>query len=141
MISKEEIGRFSAGRELDIVVAEHVMGWQIETDKAKVKRMSEYISADPQGRWWRTPEGGWDNNPPPYSSDLRAAWRVVERMAQQGQSLYLVQSGADNRVAFDITSAAAPVYVVGETVMMAVCKAALAASQMPTRGGVATPLP
>jgi len=33
-MDKEEIMQLNAGRETDILVAEQVMGWQIETDAA-----------------------------------------------------------------------------------------------------------
>ena len=40
MISKEEIRRLQAGREIDVLVAEQVMGWQVETDEAKLQKLS-----------------------------------------------------------------------------------------------------
>ena len=116
------------GRDLDILIAEQIMGWRIETDKGKVKRLSQYGSTDAQGRWWRTPQGGWDNNPPRYSSKLPIAWEVVEMMSHQGQALFLMQSGTEIKAAFTEPSAVSPDYVSGESVMMVICKAALAFS-------------
>ena len=105
------------------------MGWQIETDQAKIKRLSQYLTADSQGRWWRTPEGGWDINPPSYSSNLVAAFRVVEMMVSRSYAFFLIQSDAGNKVALG-DLAAIPDYVVGENIMMAICKAALTADEL-----------
>ena len=55
MISKEEIMRLQPGRETDLLVAEQVMGWQIETDEAKLQKLSGYFSRDKGRRWWRSP--------------------------------------------------------------------------------------
>lgn len=134
MSNQVEPTRLSAGRDLDIIVAERLMGWQIETDQIKIKRLSQYISPDSQGRWWRTSEGGWDINPPPYSTNLVAAFRVVEMMVGRGHTFSLMQSGTVSKVAFG-NLATVPDYVEGQTVMMAICKAALAAIASPSRDG------
>jgi hypothetical protein len=132
MINEEEVLRFSAGRDLDIIIAERLMGWQIETDQTKIKRLSQYLMSDSQGRWWRTPEGGWDINPPPYSSNLVAAFRLVEMMVSRGYAFSLMQSDTVNNVAFGDLDAI-PDYVVGESIMMAICKAALTAIELASR--------
>jgi len=134
MINKEVVLRCSAGRDLDILIAERLMGWQIETDQAKIKRLSQYIMSDSQGRWWRTSEGGWDNNPPPYSTNLVAAFRVVDMMVSRGYAFFLIQSDSVNNVAFG-DLAAMPDYVKGETLMMAICKAALTAIELASGSG------
>jgi hypothetical protein len=139
MNNQAEIMRLTVGRDLDIIIAERLMGWQRETEQAKIRRLSQYITPDSQGRWWRTPEGGWDINPPLYSSNLVAAFRVVEMMVSRGQAFFLMQNGTLNKVAFG-DPASAPDFVVGETMMMAICKAALAAIELPNRSGASTPL-
>lgn len=137
--NQAEIIRLTVGRDLDILVAERLMGWQRETDQAKIRRLSQYIKPDSQGRWWRTPEGGWDINPPPYSSNLVAAFRVVEMMVSRGQAFFLMQNGSLNKVAFG-DPAISPDYLVGETLMMAICKAALATIELPNRSGASPPM-
>src|SRR5262245_12473559 len=127
MINNEVVSRCSAGHDLDIIIAERLMGWQIEIDQAKIKRLSQYVTSYSQRRWWRTPEGGWDNNFPPYSSNLVAAFRLVAMMVSRGYAFFLIQSDTVNKAAFG-DLAAIPDYVVGESMMMAICKAALTAS-------------
>jgi hypothetical protein len=62
-----------AGRELDALVAERVMGWvQEEPQPHPVNSFAIYF-------------GG----PPPYSTDIAAAWQVVERMREQEYSIAL----------------------------------------------------
>ena len=134
MSNQVERPRSFAGRDLDIIVAERLMGWQAETDQIKIKRLSQYLNPGSQGRWWRTSEGGWDINPPPYSTNLVAAFRVVEMMVSHGHTFCLLQSRTVSKVAFS-DQAIVPDYVEGETVMMAICKAALAAIESQSRSG------
>jgi hypothetical protein len=59
-----------AGRDLDAAVAEHVMGW--------TRRDYDDTGAI-YGPWWVGPEGA--HGPfslPPFSTDIAAAWAVVE---------------------------------------------------------------
>jgi hypothetical protein len=127
MISKEEVMRLLAGREIDLLVAERVMGWQVETDEAKLKKLGDYFSRDEARVWWRNPEGGWHCDPPGYSSDIKEGWKVVERMETKGKSLSLFQGSKGNRIAFDKPDAAAPAYIVEKSLLLAICKAALIA--------------
>ena len=128
MISREEMAQLKAGRELDILVAEQIMGWEIETDAAKVKRLNRYISRDTENRWWRTPEGGWHCDPPAYSSEIAATWQVVERMKMKGRFLFLLQGAAGNQLAFAESSASTPDYITERNLTGGICKAALLAS-------------
>ncbi len=127
MISKEEIMRLHTGRELDLLVAEQVMGWQVETDEAKLRKLSGYFSNDGGRLWWRNPEGAWHCDPPGYSSDIKEGWKVVERMETKGKPLSLFQGSNGNRVAFDKPDAAVPAYIVEKSMLLAICKAALIA--------------
>jgi hypothetical protein len=70
-----------AGRELDAIIAEKVMGWQRETDERELRRLnSGYLDASEYARWWINPSGGWACASPRYSTDIAAAWEVVERL-------------------------------------------------------------
>jgi len=129
MTSSSEILRLNAGRETDILVAEQVVGWKIETDAAKLRKLNAYFSRDEKRRWWRSPEGGWYDDPPTYSSDIAAAWLVVEVMNSKGQFLFLSQSGDEYNVAFDIPSSTGPDYTTGTSITLAICKGALAARE------------
>jgi hypothetical protein len=128
MISRKEIVQLSNGRETDIIVAEQVMGWRVETDSAKVKQLNRYIAEKPGDCWWRTPEGGWCCDPPAYSSEIAATWKVVERMKSQGRFLFLFQGPAGNKVAFADSLASNPDYVTERNLTGAICKAALMVS-------------
>ena len=127
MISREEIMRLDAGREIDLLVAERVMGWRLEADEPKLKKLNGYFYRDEDRRWWRNPEGGWFCDPPGYSSDIKDGWKVVERMRNVGKSLSLSQDLKGNRVVFDEPDAAESDYIVEKSVSLAICKAALIA--------------
>ncbi len=128
MINREDIMSLNAGHEIDILVAEQVMGWQPETDGAELRRLSKYFTLDGGRRWWRNPEGGWHCDLPGYSSDIKDGWKVVERMKTNGKSLSLFQGSYGNKVAFDKPEATELDYIVDKNLLLAVCKAALIAS-------------
>jgi hypothetical protein len=125
MINKEEIMKLHAGPETDLLVAEQVMGWELETDKAKLRKLSHYFARDDRRRWWRNPEGGWHCDPPAYSSDIKEGWKVVERMRANGKALSLLQSFDGNSVSFDKPGIGEPDYIVERNLLLAICKAAL----------------
>lgn len=57
----------AAGPALDALVAEKVLGWEYHPDNAVFT-------------WWQAPNDSWHDAPPPYSTDIAAAWQVVETM-------------------------------------------------------------
>jgi hypothetical protein len=75
-------------REIDAAVAEHVMGWT-ECDPAAMWGLWEH--GDP-GMWEADPGNGMGIPPgarrpepcPRYSTDIAAAWLVVEKMRAEG---------------------------------------------------------
>ena len=83
------MNELSAGRELDALIAEKVMGWeyaQSSPDPAKYF-CKEYGN---NAGWWYRPSmtpgvkhwGCATCSPPPeYSTDIAAAWEVVEKLA------------------------------------------------------------
>lgn len=119
-----------AGRDLDIQIAEQVMGW----------KPTETVGL------WDLPEGGrvsvW--NLPPYSTDMRAAWLVVDEMHRSGWSFALWSTHELSSVlpmplaAFkrsvhppslygdqgDLTASGS-----GETPALAICRAAISARE------------
>ncbi len=76
-----------AGRELDALVAEKVMGWQVHRD----------IARSNLPRFVRKPDG-FDVVLPAFSTDIAAAWEMVEEvrvkkdfeMADAGDGGYIV---------------------------------------------------
>lgn len=128
MIDRKEIMQLNIGRETDILVAEQVMGWQIETDEVKLKQLNHYLSRKAVGCWWRTPEGDWHCDPLAYSSEIAASWKVVEKMKSKGRFLFLFQGPAGNKVAFAESLTSNPDYITERTLTWAICKAALVVS-------------
>lgn len=106
-----------AGRELDALAAEKVMGWTVQLIVGPQDAFEEW--RDPRG-WRYGPE------PKPYSTDIAAAWQVVEQM--QGREL------TDIAVSWDIrddkwcwVARFGRTERTGYTAPTAICRAALAA--------------
>lgn len=115
-----------SGRELDAAVAEHVMGWH-------------YVRCGPRC-WGIPPEDNQMTNRytdvpyadvPYYSTDISAAWQVVERMRTTDHVFHLssVDSFCDWLVTFsdEVRSVEAP------TAPLAICRAALKAVHATTK--------
>lgn len=69
-----------AGRELDALVAERVMGIEVR-DGSRVT----CIQVWQRGVGWKDgPAGSCLVLPDPYSTDITAAWQVVEKMRERG---------------------------------------------------------
>lgn len=97
-----------AGRELDALVAEKVMGWNCELRECHTRKVlhSEY--------------GG----PPHYSTDIADAWLVVEKIDQQ----VTVTKCADGwLVTIDDYFCHGGVEIMAGTAPLAICLAALKA--------------
>jgi hypothetical protein len=124
MISQEAFMHLTSGKALDIVVAEQVMGWQLEKDEERIKRLNGYLAYDAERRWWRMPTGGWYHKPPDYSSDIAAAWQVVEIMNRQEYRLHLIQSDFENDASF-VRDGMNVNCIREKSVPEAICKAAL----------------
>jgi hypothetical protein len=124
MNSKEEFMQLSNGKALDILVAEQVMGWQLEKDEEKIKRLNGYLAYDAERRWWRMPNGGWYHKPPAYSGEIAAAWLIVETMNLQGYRLHLLQSDFENDASFVLDGMNVD-SIREKSVPEAICKAAL----------------
>lgn len=126
-----------AGRELDALVAEKVMGL------AYVRRV-EGQAAWVTGRDWVDPgdytygEGKWGTlvlyRVPDFSTDIAAAWLVVERMAQSDRNLRLSldRFGGDPWwCEFADEAYTIGAQAVADTAPLAICRAALAACRQP----------
>jgi hypothetical protein len=80
------------GGELDALVAEKVMGWsQIPLTESKDENVRQFISlkeflSEEGWQIWRRPDTGrewvvWhENSPARFSTNIAAAWEVVEKM-------------------------------------------------------------
>ena len=116
-----------AGRELDALVAERVMGW------TRVVRARETL--------WQSPKAGtWPivaSRLPHYSTDIAAAWQVVERMRADGWVCEVFGSDTANAEGYSVTlwrpDTSGSSVTQNATAPLAICRAALAAIDATTR--------
>lgn len=115
----------TAGRELDALVAERVMGW-------KVFRNGEHGShrweAETDRGTLRVIDSSYSGDGFSPSTDIAAAWEVVEKMRDDHWLLDLRSGFIETRACF--TRAHAGEYVAQEkSTPLAICLAALAAAR------------
>jgi hypothetical protein len=99
---REKILAMEAGRELDALVCEHVLDMEVS-------------------RNIHTNLPTWSNMPN-YSTDISAAWEVVEKMDSKGFDVMILVRGGKHRVEFGIIAD-----VERNTTPHAICIAALLA--------------
>ena len=80
-----DIREMKAGRELDVLIANKVIGREDKFGELASTRM---VMDDTCGR---TLTGGYKERTPYYSTDIRAAWAIVEKM----NSPYIIASTED----------------------------------------------
>lgn len=92
--------QLEAGRELDALVAEKVMG---EAEPVYVPGWNQVFTAtfngdalwSEKGNWYWICDGNKDDGvfcyPRPFSKDIAAAWQIVEKMAENDISLHLAE--------------------------------------------------
>ncbi len=71
------------GLELDMLIAEKVMGLDVVKNKSGSKRGGYYYSIGPAS--WYDNQGDMilDNPVPPYSQEIASAWLVVDKLGEQ----------------------------------------------------------
>ena len=91
-----DIDKMPAGRELDALVAEKVMGWyppkHLETEKCRIDQNLVHSTYD---SYWLSPDRPLSDTslkhlsycPPCYSCDISAAWEVLEEMRKAGWTI------------------------------------------------------
>lgn len=102
-----------AGRELDALIAEKVMGWTWK---------------EVEGEQYLYPPRPGDVNIPHYSTDIAAAWQVVEKLAELGMltSVCWGRSGNHGIIAsVDILEGGFNKPIAAHTAPLAICLAAL----------------
>jgi hypothetical protein len=101
-MTEDKIAR-QAGCALDRLIAEQVMGWvpqEIDYWVDSLDRPSRLR----RGQVWYPPgikpgsKGGWQVEVPPFSTELEAAWQVVEHYAQR--SAHASQQEQEQAAAF-----------------------------------------
>ena len=124
-MTKEEILNMEPGLELDRLVAEWVMGWKeehIEDDRW-------HINAN---FWCRGNEIGPQVQKWSPSTDIAAAWEVVEKLASQGIMVVIESQGPLNniyKVLFYRWGTNTIVGMAEGNICEAICRAALLAVQ------------
>ena len=103
-----DIGAMPAGKELDILIAEKVMGLTHGVD------FGEPCKVDP----------------PAYSTDIRDAWKVAERMGISVGPLYCFTKPRNGSIVVEWVASASGMHsMTAATATLAICRAALAAVQ------------
>lgn len=124
-----------AGRDLDAIIAEGIMGW---TDCDPAKRVEELETGELVGIGEGTAPGKWFPKfkarqlIPAYSTDIAAAWTVVEYWKAKHHEVCLEHEGCPTEL-WDFTiykgGVFGPFRAAGETAPLAICRAALMATQ------------
>lgn len=109
----------NAGPELDALIASKVMGWT--TQKAK----SDGMEFD---QWLEPASVGFvvQYRPPNYSTDIAAAWEVVEKLQARFLRVDVSAINSDGfTVKIWVSEYADHIYAMGDTAPLAICLAAL----------------
>lgn len=121
-MTREEILNMPAGREMDALIAENVMGiesvaFNDETKCPECESTMRFCGS----RSWCSSCHEWIYSPyKEYSTDISAAWEVVEKLGIIFQET-CIDNDKDWRCYFDNACASA------ETAPLAICRAALLA--------------
>lgn len=122
-----------AGRELDALVAEKVMGAVWTPTPSDMVFDEDYwleIPGKPGVFAYRYRDGRVKPKAgcPPYSTDMASAWEVVEKMEQRGHGFALADSqGPPWEATFDNLSSMLSYIETADTAPLAICLAALKA--------------
>lgn len=95
-MTSDEIVNMPAGNDLDALVAEKVMGWTWRAFQP-AHEIGDLVRRPYPPDWSAIPRlvasgnerlaGGWDSDLPRYSTDIAAAWEVVDRMVELGDHI------------------------------------------------------
>ena len=118
-MTHDEIMKLEAGRELDTLVAERVMGWKLKSHK--------WI--DGETRLGDFPEDKKETGTSyrrvlKYTTDISAAWEVVEKMNSEGFAFYILWTTGIPWAMFDKDSSM-EYSAEADTAPLAICRAAL----------------
>lgn len=124
-----------AGRELDAMIAERVMGakWEAIGDNGRTLLcIGSEASGDRRNLAWRKPDQCLMTlfSLPPYSTSIAAAWEVVEKMTKDGRAVFIDSAGFDPemwRVCVSADDPEGQLPSEAATAPLAICLAALEA--------------
>jgi competence transcription factor ComK len=109
-----------AGRELDALIAEKVMGWKRKTIKLVNMVEEQDVLIDPRLKTY--------SQPPHYSTNIADAWLVVEKFPQ----IDICMSKVDDK--WNCFIEFADHMAIAETAPLAICLAALKACGVEVEG-------
>ena len=106
-----------ASRQTDALIAEKVFGWEIE-----------WIGGEPN-RHWRPDDGRtgrWNDLLPKYSTDIAAAWQIVEQITKVPKTNAEAKFAANTKLYFWFEKSAAGLcFCSSSEVALEICCAAL----------------
>ena len=118
-----------AGRELDRLVAEKILGWRY---------YASGYGLTAQRAYWVSPQGPFSaDNLPRFSADIAAAWQVVQYLRDEGWD-WRITTGRDQptgAVGWQVSILRAwpqkrEVNAFGDAVPLAICRAAAALAEV-----------
>lgn len=77
-----DVDSMPAGREMDAMVAERVMGWKLNMGGRVVRPDGSSFKGPVEDRWLDPNPHYQQYSLAPYSTDIAAAWKVVEKMLE-----------------------------------------------------------
>lgn len=124
-----------AGKDMDVLVAERVMGESLDCDHPAVEVVQGSLV---RCVFCKEEHGSTSlaisramNSPAPYSTDIAAAWRVVERLRGLGFGVDIHANGTNHPEVFsqeyEVMMGFDAESVRADTAPLAICRAALAA--------------
>lgn len=131
-MKRDEILNMPAGRDLDALIAEKVMGWTRETYWVATLTIATGQREDEERSGLMGPDGIRDvDNYPCYSDDIAAAWEVVEKLRYEYS--ITVETTRTRRqeilAGFFVPNSYKPTArAVADTAPLAICRAALLAA-------------
>ncbi|PAF31886.1 hypothetical protein [Paenibacillus sp. 7516] len=116
-LTREQVFMMSAGRELDSLVAEKIMGLEL---------VEEMLAAYPR-YWLPEYDKTYHRAVPLYSTDISAAWSVVERMRTEYKQFITLIDNAHLNYDVRFSGDKSKEYTRLSNVSHAICRAALLA--------------
>ena len=127
---RDEIMELAAGREVDALIAVKVMGWQYTI--GNYRPLLVPTNNDPRMSWvaeWD--EKGRPDWLPHYSTEISAAWQVIEKMLEIGFSSRIkVEERKCTKCAFWRVGISRYISLPAPTAPLAICRAALMTVQL-----------
>jgi hypothetical protein len=139
-MTRDEILKLEAGREIDVLIAEHVFGDAEPENKYRqqtkiFQTTLVKITESTYGGTWAYNFAKWIWEPYPFSSDDAITWKIVRRLDELGLSFNIVKHAGEKRYIAEFwklrpETTADLIYeniAEAETPALAICRAALLA--------------